>query len=428
MPARERLELEREALSSGDGLEAFEPGINGEMPILRVRRIEPGKNSTTDVDIRFIVADRLTAFQALWGDEASHQNGTDPWDTSLLFYETLPETVDYRIRVGERPDKSSRAVSFAVARAAGHEAPLAETYSFDPDLVRPVLLNQQLGAQWLVLISRNPIYRAVQRCADAVTLLDFSSQIEVARPVHVCVSIGKDRQDQCVAALGNASRRLLGDAFISPNKLLERARLLAPGLALPALASESVALEGLLGLLLTERELSGVGRLVLSLDQHPELLSGTGILADLIYMSVADDSKCVVVDISEAKFTLGDVAPTGPQIAKAIRQLNSTVDRLQRFGVSNPLSTRTRAALVRAAVQQIHLLDRTIAETQRNSLLHVLGVLRDRDAAVHINPISDAVVHVWSCGPATENLTNAVDAPKIVIHGRAATLEALRRL
>jgi hypothetical protein len=280
--AREPTDFEQEALASGDGLSAFEPGPNGEAPALRIRRIGPGREPETSADLKLIVADRLRAFQPSWGPDARRLDGSDPWETRLLFYESPPEIIDYHVRMGERPDSLSAAVSLAVARAANRETALRETYYFDPAIIEPVLRSQQARAQWLVLVSRHPAYRAVQACTDAVTLLDFKSRIEAGRPVHISVSIGKDRHDQCVDALARTCSKVLRGQLVSADVLLKRARLLAPGLALQALGSQDTALEGLIGLLLTATEMGATGRLVLSLDQHRPLLSGSGILADLI--------------------------------------------------------------------------------------------------------------------------------------------------
>ena len=210
LPSREPTDFEHEALASGDGLSMFEPGPNGEAPAFRVRRVDPAGLQMVTTDLKLVVADRLSAFQASWGDDATHRDDLDPWDSSLLFYEPLAETVDYRVRIGERPDAHSTAVSLAVSRAANRDAVLRETYNFDPRIIEPTLRSQQARTNWLVLVSRYPAYRAVQACADAVALLDFSSRVEGGRPVHVSVSIGKDRQDQCVRYLGERLRHRLG--------------------------------------------------------------------------------------------------------------------------------------------------------------------------------------------------------------------------
>jgi len=426
LPSRESTAFESEALASGDGLGTFEPGPDGEAAAIRLRRVGSGGGGETRAHLKLVVADRLAAFQASWGDDTAPMGGLDPWDTRILFYEPLPETVDYRVRVGEAPDALSAAVSLAVARASNRDAAFRETYNFDPVMAEPVLRREQARADWLVLVSRHPAYRAVQACAGVATLLDFSSRVEAGRPVHVSVSVGEDRRVECVAALARACTDLLGGELVSAEVLLRRARALAPGLALRALGSHDIALEGLVGLLLTASEVRGAGRLVLSLDQHAQLLSGSGVLADLI--SLAREEGCVRLHVAEAKFTLGVANPVADPVPKAVRQLRSTVERLERFGASHPLATRTRAALVRAAVQQIHLLDRSIAEAERRTLETIVHALADPGVPVVVAPAEDAVVHVWSWSDATKDGTDASAGPTVVLHGRASTLRCLREL
>jgi hypothetical protein len=242
------------------------------------------------------------------------------------------------------------------------------------------------------------------------------------------VSIGKDHQNECIRTLARACDTALRGQFVFAENLLMQARLLAPGLALRALGSGDTALKGLLGLLLTARELGVTERLVLSLDQHSQLLSGSGFLADLISLSVANDGSALYVDIAEAKFTVGAVSLTSEPVAKAIRQLSSTTARLERFGTLHPLSARMRGALVRAAVQQIHLLDRAIGEKERRVHEEIVNFLRDATKPIVVAPIARATVHVWSCGEETQDSTDASAGPRIFIHGRASTLKRLREL
>lgn len=222
--------------------------------------------------------------------------------------------------------------------------------------------------------------------------------------------------------LASACDIALGGQFVSADNLLKQARLLAPGLALRALASQDVALKGLLGLLLTARETAVPGRLVLSLDQHAQLLSGNGAMADLISLSIGADGGSLRLDVAEAKFTVGAVNTAGEPVAKAIRQLHSTVARLGRFGVSHPLSGRTRAALVRAAVQQIHLLDRTVGEAEVRSLNSIVDILRDLGKPISVPPPEEATVHVWSCSDETRDGVDTSAGPRVFLHGRALTI------
>jgi hypothetical protein len=75
-------------------------------------------------------------------------------------------------------------------------------------------------------------------------------------------------------------------------------------------------------------------QLLLSVDQHAQLLSRSRVLTDLISLSLSNDGTRVRIEIAEPKFTLADVRPTGEPVGKAIRQFRSTVARLERFGVS----------------------------------------------------------------------------------------------
>src|SRR5262249_24850267 len=149
-------------------------------PALRLKRVETSSGHAW-AHLKLVVADRVPVFQASWGDDARPLDNLDSWDPRLLFYEPLPETIDYRVRVGEPPDTLAAAVSLAVARASNREPAFRETYNFDPAMTEPVLRAEQARANWLVLVSRHPAYRAVQACAGVATLLDFSSRVESGR-------------------------------------------------------------------------------------------------------------------------------------------------------------------------------------------------------------------------------------------------------
>ena len=415
-PGRELSAFERHALASGDGLARFEPGPDGMTPTVRFRRVDDQTGQTSHLSI--VVAERLAPFQATWGDDPEPGGEVGPWDIRLLFHEPRPAAIDYRVQAGEAPDKLSAAVAFAVARACNRHTPYSESYSFDPAVCGPVLLREQQRADWLVLASRQPAYRAIQACENVSTLLDFSSTVEGGRPVHVCVSLGDERRSDCVTELNNACRRLLGEIALDPESLLDRARRLAPGLALRALAAAPIALEGLLGLLLTESVAAGPGRLVLSLDQHRHLLSGGGSLADLLILEMAEGA--VAVRVAEAKFTLGAASPNEDPVPKALKQVETTVGRLSRFGVAHPLAARTRAALVRAALQQVHLLDRAKPREELKQLVRIVDGLADPAVPIRIAPPDGATVHVWSWS----NTTKDVQDGAVYIHGRSDT-EAL---
>lgn len=419
LPRRQSTAFEDHALASGDDLALFEPGADGVAPSVRFRRVDDAGGLPGHLS--FVLAEHLPQFQASWNDNPHPGGELSPWDTRLLFHEPRPEAVDYRIQVQEAPDRLSSAVAFAVARACSRQSPISECYNFDPEICAPLLRREQQRTDWLVLASRQPAYRAIQACGNVSTLLDFYSSVERGRPVQVCVSLGDERRTQCVKMLGDACRRLLDGASIDAELLLDRARRLAPGLALRALAASPVALEGLLGLLLTESVITGPERLVLSLDQHQHLLSGGGHLADLLVLQ--RKGHAVSIGVTEAKFTLGGASSTSEPVPRARKQVDATIARLSRFGVTHPLAARTRAALVRAALQQVHLLDRTKSRTELLPLAAIVDGLADPVTPILIEPAAQAAIHVWSWDASTSDAF----AGNIHIHGRLATETSLRR-
>lgn len=415
-PRRELTAFESEALSSGDEVSRFEPGPDGASPSLRLRRLEDRQGP---YHLSLLHAERLGPFQADWGDDAAPEDELDPWDPRLHAHEPRPAATDYRVQVPEAPDRLSAAVARAVARVCNRTAPYSECYTFDPAKCGPILRAEQQGTDWLVLASRQPAYRAVQACQDVSTLLDFSSTNEGGRPVHVCVSLGSARGDECTRALGEACRALLG-APVDAGAILDRARRLAPGLALRALAAPAAHLEGLLGLLLTEAAMARPTRLILSLDQHHGLLSGSrGVVADLVALEDVDGT--IALTVGEAKFTLNVADFESDPVIKGQRQVQATIGRLARFGVAHPLAARTRAALVRAAVQQVHLLDRSRSPADLARLAALVDELANPATPIRIEPFERAEVHAWSWHPATSEASTGV----VRVHSRATTEAAL---
>lgn len=419
LPRRQPTAFENHALASGDDLARFEPGPDGVAPPVRFRRVNDDGGQSGHLS--FVLAEHLPQFRAKWNDNPRPGGELSPWDPRLLFHEPRPEAIDYRIQVQEAPDRLSSAVAFAVARACNQQTPISECYNFDPEICSPLLRREQQRAEWLVLASRQPAYRAIQACGNVSTLLDFYSMVEGGRPVQVCVSLGDERRAQCVKTLGDACRRLLDGASIDAESLLDRARRLAPGLALRALAASPVALEGLLGLLLTESVITAPGRLVLSLDQHQHLLSGGGNLADLLVLQRKDGA--VSIRVIEAKFTLGGANLTSDPVPRARKQVDATIVRLSRFGVPHPLAARTRAALVRAALQQVHLLDRTKSRAELQPLAAIVDGLADPVTPILIEPADQAAIHVWSWDASTSEAR----AGNVYIHGRLSIETSLRR-
>jgi hypothetical protein len=84
--------------------------------------------------------------------------------------------------------------------------------------------------------------------------------------------------------------------------------------------------------------------------------------------------------------------------------------------------------LVNAAVQQIHLLDRTITDSERSRLTNIVDALQDQKIPVAIVSANEAVVHVWSCSDDTEDGSDTQQGSKVIIHGRGSTLSSLENL
>jgi len=201
---------------------------------------------------------------------------------------------------------SARGASLTLAFSSTSRFPDLLEYSFsiaDPTNCRYSLERLQTKAHWLVLASRQPLYRAVQQCGTS-TLLDFYSVTERGRPVHVCVGLDIRNASHDVARLRRMLQALtMADIDEAETEaVLFSARRLAPGLALSCIGSTGgVDLSGLLGLLLSARamEMDDSPGLLLALDQHRDLLTGRGKLSDLLRIRLAGDR--VIIDVIEAQ-------------------------------------------------------------------------------------------------------------------------------
>jgi hypothetical protein len=423
LPSRDITRFESEALASGDALASLEPGPNGVVPAVRFRRTPPRSNMTARAHISLVVADRLAAFQPRWTADSHAHGSMGIWDSRRMFAEPRANVADYTHRVGEVSDHLSTVTAAAVGRACGTGNAMAETYNFDPETCRPSLQGEQSSADWLVLVSRQPAHRAVQACGNISTLLDFRTRYEGGRPVHICVSLGEDRRTEASAALGRACAGLLGVGVVDPERLLKEARSLAPGKALRALGTSSTDLLGLFGLLLTANSLRRPGRLVMSLDQHSYVLARGGQLADLFTLELAGDG--VTLGVAEAKFSLNAHSLGAEPIPSARRQVESTRRRLARFTVEHPLSGRSRAILARAAIHQIHLLDRVLTPAEVAPLYAVAEAVANPGTPIAVAPSAACAVHAWSWESGARDGTDANEGVQVEMHGGGATAAAL---
>jgi hypothetical protein len=348
----------------------------------------------------------------------------------VFFQEPVPDLRDYSFLVGDAPDELSRAVAKAVGFAAGQPNQVfRERYSFDPTKCRFPLQRLQANAHWLVLASRQSLYRAVQQCGTA-TLLDFYSATERRRPVHVCVSLDQRNAEQDITRLRLMLEALIGVDIRRPEaeSVLASARTLAPGLAIRCIGSTGgVDLSGLVGLLLSAAatEAEGNGGLLLALDQHRDLLTGRGQLSDLLRIRIVDGDVCI--DVVEAKFSTGAISLQSPAVIEAQQQVCSTVERLAQFSLEHPLILRTRSRLARAIVHRIHL-----GASAQDHLKHskeLLEAVLDPEVNILISGSASGSIHAWSVEGTTEETAAILPGGASVrIHSRETTLRQLRAL
>ena len=291
LPLRESSAIERAIQGDEERRQAFEPGEEGVVPRIRVRRLPTDLENDERVHLALVVGDEVPAFRPELRTEPGKPGSADDlWNPRVFFEETRPELFEASIAVGDRDDSLSRNVARAVGFAMDQHGGLVfrETYTFDRDRCKKPLGKIQSGAHWLVLASRQPLYRAVQKAGPDVTaLLDFYSTIERGRTVHVCASLNAHYASDDLRRLDAAVTALFGPdpAGWGAQALVAAATRFAPGLAMRCAGAVSAAhVEGLIGLLLTGHEArrANPGAIVLSLDQHEHLLVPGGQLGDIL--------------------------------------------------------------------------------------------------------------------------------------------------
>lgn len=432
LPPRQPSAIDQGAQTDELRSRAFEPGTDGALPRIRVMRGHPSGGTTSEVHVSAVVGELIEQFRstitpmALGSDTAAY----DPLDARVFFHEPVPDLLDYSFLVGDAPDDLSRAVARAVGFAAGHPNQIfRERYSFDPDKCRFPLHQLQTNAHWLVLASRQPLYRAIQQCGTS-TLLDFYSATERRRPVHVCVSLDKRNAEQDLARLRRMLEALTGADIGAPETeaVLASARALAPGLAIRCIGSTGgVELSGLVGLLLAARatEANHSDGLLLALDQHRDLLVGRGQLSDLLQIRIIEKDVCI--DVVEAKFSIAAISLQSPAVIEAQHQVRSTIDRLAQFALDHPLILRTRSRLARAIVHRIHL--GASAPMRTNYSKDLLDAVLDPHVKILIGGSTSGSIHAWSVDGATQELATVLPSGESLhIHSRDTTLQLLRAL
>jgi len=431
LPPRQPLAIDQEARNDELLSRAFEPGGDGELPRIRVMRRRTVAPTTTEVHVSAVIGDLIEQFRSTITPMATDSDAAyGKFDFRVFFQEPVPELQEYAFLVGDAPDDLSRAVAKAVGFAAGQPNQVfRERYSFDPTKCRFPLQQLQTNAHWLVLASRQSLYRAVQQCGTA-TLLDFYSTTERRRPVHVCVSLDRRNAEQDIARLRLMLEALIG-AGISPaeaESVLSSARTLAPGLAIRCIGSTGgVDLSGLVGLLMSARaiEVDNLGGLVLALDQHRDLLTGRGQLSDLLRIRIVE--KVICIEVVEAKFSTGSISLHSSAVTEAQQQVRSTIQRLAQFSLDHPLILRTRSRLARAIVHRIHL--SVSGPSYSKHYKELLEAVLDPHVKILIGGNASGSIHAWSVDRTTqESQTVLSGGESLCIHSRDTTLLQLRAL
>jgi AcrR family transcriptional regulator len=164
--------------------------------------------------------------------------------------------------------------------------------------------------------------------------------------------------------------------------------------------------------------------LILALDQHPELLARGGRMSDLVAVRRTEHAVCIAA--GEAKFTTGPASPGGPAVVQARQQIQATLQRLQRLTLDHPLKLRVRAALARAIVSRAHLASPRGSQAERITAL-IESVL-EPPVPIQIEAPEASVILVWSLDASTRDEESLADGPRVRVHGREATLSAIRSL
>ncbi|WP_437733218.1 hypothetical protein [Sorangium sp. So ce1335] len=430
LSARESTAIERGVQESYERRRAFELGLEGTSPQIRVRRAD---QPVGPAHLSLVVGDEIDAFRStLDALPAEIKVGAGTWDSTILFAEALPALHQYSFSVGDPLDELSQSVAAAVGFASHQVAVVfRERYAFDKTKCEAPLLRLQGNAHWLVLASRQPLYRAVQQAGRQVaSLLDFYTSSERGRPVHVCASLSAQHARVDLIRLEAVLRSLLDDeaADLGAQAVVRAALGFAPGLAMRcAGAVTAIEVEGLLGLLLTGEALRkrDPAALILSLDQHHDLLASTGQLGDVISVKLADGA--IRITVGESKFTTLPAGAEGTVGADARTQVDSTVRRLHHLSLQHPLSLSVRAKLARAIVHQIHLAG--VDEHRAKELISLVTAARNPGVPIVIEPASTGSVYIWSVASQTADAHLTSDrAAEIILHGRSTTLARFKEL
>jgi hypothetical protein len=407
---------------------SFEMGDDGAPPRVRVRR--QNEDSATSVHLAMALGDVVPEFEPQATRQVPQSADRKTWDLSVLFAEAIPRPEANAFIVQDPRDELSVLAASAVGYAREGQLQVhVERYSFDKTLVRTPIEKLHAGAHWLVLVSRQPLHRAVQAAGEKVaSLLDFRIVTERNRPVHISISVGAGQFEGDLVRLEGMLRFLLGSRVLGlGNAVVAAARSFVPGVAINAVGGTNIAhLEGLLGLLLTQRALGIVtDRLVLSIDQHQDLLSRrAGPIGDVLVLERSVNG--LYATVAESKFSRSVVSADSPVTGTAVRQVKSTLEKLGHLSVNHPLTFVARHTLARAVASQIQL---TSEDDVRARLEPFLQSALDKNCPILVSPASKCEVHLWSTSTATKD-ARVLDSNDVVIfsHSRSTTLAKLSDL
>ncbi|MFO0560249.1 MAG: hypothetical protein U0269_19690 [Polyangiales bacterium] len=348
--------IDRALIEDSGHRSAFEPGRDGAPPRVRVRRVRSDSSETFAPHLALVIGDKLRALRSELEHELPREPMAERWHRSAMFHQSICVPGDNASSVVRDPvDAFATAVARAVGVVTGvRGSTWMEVQTTDPTHCEAGIRRAQRGAHWLVITSRRPLFTAVQRLGATVsTLLDYRSEVERGRPVHVCVSLNAERSSHDLATLRAGLKQIvptLTDARTL--SLVALAQKIAPGLAIQCVSSlGGPELTGLLGLLLSadvsmERN---EGAALLSLDRHRELV-GSKMRTDLLEIRPGHGE--VRLGLIESKASRRGIDTGAAAVDKARQQLAQSRETLKRLTIDHPFAERLRGDLLQAMAEQ----------------------------------------------------------------------------
>lgn len=426
---REHTAIDDAIVHEGTHVEAFELGSDGTPPAIRVRRVSADDRTGDRVHLTLLVGDLLEQLAPTWQPRRAEPAPPTPtpWSPGAFFVQALSLVQDDEPVVSDSGDELCANVSIAVGIASCSSGNVwVERQSTDPSRCAAPLARAQGNAHWLVLASRRPLFRAVQRAGSLVTaLLDYRTVLERGRAVHVCVSLNAQRSASAIASMGAGLKEVLrSDARAIAPALVRYAQRIAPGLALQCVSSlGGSSMTGLLGLLLSTHFLRDQVEegMLLPLDRHRDLL-GRGQRADLLVVR-AHGANALKLEIAESKASRRALDEYDGAIEEAQAQLEHTRTMLERFATAHPLAHWVRGILLRALAEQA-LADPESGPHWRELYDRAL----DPTTTIGCAPPDQNATLVWSLNEATQNADRRTGKSRVVIFGRQSTLDRLDAL